>query len=255
MAAIGLYDIKTKAKHIIRSIFYTGLFQSFLCFLISNYIRLVFITGRKSFSSNKLVDSLIKEGKPFIAVSWHNRVAISSYIFHKARKSNKNYKFGVLVSNHGDGAIIGLVMKSLGNKVISGSTRKNNDSKKGITIGNFRDIFRSLKGENGMCITPDGPRGPRFKVGGHVSAIAKIAQVPVVPISCSSSRRKVLNSWDRFMIPMLFSKISFCIGDPIYVSRNSTDKELVTINDKIKDGINYICVKSDDMVGVTNKLD
>jgi lysophospholipid acyltransferase (LPLAT)-like uncharacterized protein len=112
-----------------------------------------------------------------------------------------------------------------------------------------------LKSGAALCITPDGPRGPRFKVGGQVASIAKISKAPIVPTSYGISRRKVFGSWDRFILPLPFSKIEFYLGDPIYIDKNTSEEELELVNKKIEDSINFASKKSDEMAGVKPIVD
>lgn len=250
MRRLGWFDIKTRFKYFLRSIFYSGFVQELACFLISSYIKLVMLLSKKHFLNLDSVNQLIKNNKPFIAVTWHGRVAISSYIFSKSWRINKNYKMSVLASKHGDGMIIAKVMQNLGAQAIYGSTRKKNDSKKGIDIANFRKIFECLKNNGSLCLTPDGPRGPRFKVNGHLITIAQKTKVPIFAVSCATSKRKVFNSWDKFILPLPFSKAAFYVSDPIYIAENLDEKELDAINQKIEEAINFACDKVDDYVGV-----
>ena len=262
MKKIG-WNFKTKFKYVTRNLFYSGLFQSFLCHLIASYLKFVMLTSRKTFNNLKYVDNMMDEGKSFIVVSWHNRITLSAFTFLGSSKLNKKYKFHALASKHGDGAIVGKVMQNCGINIISGSTKKKYKTKssirdltnKGIDISNFRKIFQILKGNNAFCVTPDGPRGPRFKVGGEIISIAKSSQVPIIPISYGISRYKVFKSWDRFILPLPFSKIAFLLGDPIFVPKNSDIKELEAINKRVEEGINFVCRKSDKIVGANPNLD
>lgn len=251
MRKIGWYDVKTKFKHIIRSFFYSAFAQGLLCLLVSSYIRFVILTSSKKFYNLEYIDDLIKKGDSLIVAAWHNRLAMTAFIFSKSRKINKDYVFSALTSDHGDGKIVGKIMENFGLKVINGSTRKGNDPKKGIAIGNFRKIFKTLNKSAALCITPDGPRGPRFKVGGQVASISKISGAPVIPVSYGISRRKVFGSWDRFILPLPFSKVVFYFGEPIYVAKDSSEEELTKINNKIEKGINLVCKNSDELAGST----
>jgi lysophospholipid acyltransferase (LPLAT)-like uncharacterized protein len=43
--------------------------------------------------------------------------------------------------------------------------------------------------------------------------------MPIIPASTCVSRTKRLKSWDRFVIPMPFSKGAVVFGDPVWVPR------------------------------------
>jgi lysophospholipid acyltransferase (LPLAT)-like uncharacterized protein len=77
-----------------------------------------------------------------------------------------------------------------------------------------------------VAIAPDGPRGPRFKVQPGVIQLARITGFPIFPFTFSAFPRKVLQSWDRFIIPLPFSRGVFVFGEPILVDRAATEKEI-----------------------------
>ena len=66
-------------------------------------------------------------------------------------------------------------------------------------------------------ITPDGPQGPRYKVQNGVIELSRLSGAPILPISFGASKKKILKSWDAFIIPYPFSKGVFLWGEPIYV--------------------------------------
>ncbi len=243
------HKIKSKSKRKVKDFFYLKSSQLVISLIVALYVRFVVLTSRKTFYNNDHVKQLVKENKSFILTSWHNRIAIGSYAFLNSKKENKKFNFYAIASNHGDGMILGEFLRRFNFNIISGSTRKNNDLKKGMSLANFRQIFRLLnKDGSAICITPDGPRGPRFKVSGQIAAIAQKTSTPIIPTSFGISRRKIFNSWDKFILPLPFSKISLCLGDPIYIDKNS--KDLVKENQKIEDAINSISRFSDESVNV-----
>jgi len=67
-------------------------------------------------------------------------------------------------------------------------------------------------------ITPDGPRGPRFKFKPGALLLAQMSGRPILPMSYAASRAWLIK-WDRFVIPMPFSRIALAIGPPCYVPR------------------------------------
>ncbi len=254
MQNIGWHDVRIKFKHSIRRIFYVRFIQWLLCKFISSYIKFILLTSKKTFNNLGYVDDLIDNKKSFIAVTWHNRIALSAFSFSGSSKLNKEYQFHVLASKHGDGAIVGKVMENCGVNIIFGSTQKSNSSKKSIDISNFRKIFKILKGNNAFCVTPDGPRGPRFRVGGEVVAIAKLTSVPIIPTAYSITRFKVFKSWDRFIFPFPFSKITFLFGEPIMIPQNANEEEIEKIKLKVEDAINFVCQEADRLVATKPNL-
>lgn len=58
-----------------------------------------------------------------------------------------------------------------------------------------------------VAITPDGPRGPRCRVQPGLVKLAEKTGVPILPIRVVYHRAHVLRTWDRFLIPMPFSRV------------------------------------------------
>ena len=68
-----------------------------------------------------------------------------------------------------------------------------------------------------MAITPDGPRGPAMSVSIGIVNAARLAQVPIVPITYATSRRWIFSSWDHFHVALPFGRGLFLWGTPIEI--------------------------------------
>ena len=85
----------------------------------------------------------------------------------------------------------------------------------------LRDYYQALVRDNiSPVITPDGPRGPRFKFKPGALLLAQMSGRPILPISYAASRAWLIK-WDRFVIPMPFARIAIAIGPPCYVPRGT----------------------------------
>ena len=61
----------------------------------------------------------------------------------------------------------------------------------------------------------DGPTGPIGVVKAGAIRLAHAAQATIVPFSVSAHRALYFNSWDRFMLPLPFSRVTLRFGDPV----------------------------------------
>jgi hypothetical protein len=68
-----------------------------------------------------------------------------------------------------------------------------------------------------IAITPDGPKGPEFKMKPGAIVLAKKTQMPILLIGVCYKNYVQLKSWDKFKIPKLFSKVVVKFSDPIIV--------------------------------------
>ncbi|MBN9343002.1 MAG: hypothetical protein BGO76_02400 [Caedibacter sp. 38-128] len=208
-----------------------------LAFLISFYIKFVFKTSRWKWINQDVIDNLIATKTPWIVGFWHNRLLMMS-----ANWTGPQNKMHMLISAHRDGLLIAETMKHFGILTVSGSS-----SKGGIQA--LRHLIKFLKKGDCIGITPDGPRGPRFKARGGIVQVAKLAGCPIVPVSYSTTRRRVLNSWDRFVFALPFSKGVFIAGDPIYVPSSATEEESKEALLKVETTLRYISDHADQLCG------
>ena len=74
-----------------------------------------------------------------------------------------------------------------------------------------------------VAITPDGPRGPRYKLGPGIILLAQQTGAPVVPIHVEYSRYLRAGRWDGFMIPVPFARVQVTLG-PLHYVRETRDR-------------------------------
>ena len=70
-----------------------------------------------------------------------------------------------------------------------------------------------------LFITPDGPRGPRHQIKAGALFACQKSGAPIIPIVYAASSQKTLSSWDRFKIPLPFSRVLLSFLEPIYCPR------------------------------------
>ena len=76
------------------------------------------------------------------------------------------------------------------------------------------------------CFTPDGPRGPRYQVQPGLVLVAKRTGAPILPMTFGAQWKRVLTSWDAFLLPLPFSRIVVVYGEPIYVPADASAADL-----------------------------
>lgn len=252
---IEWYDIKTKFKQLIRKITYSYLVQGAICFLVLFYIRLVYFSSKKIFINHEKLSEAAKIKTPLIIVFWHNRLMMIPFVTKKPKKLHPTYNFMTLASKHGDGQFVGKVMEKFGLISIYGSSKEGRKSSRGIDFGNMKKILDGLKKGLSLGITPDGPRGPNQKINGEVINIARISGAKILPMSYSCSRFKKLKTWDRFIIPLPFSRICFYFDEnEIVVPKSSSMQEMKKIKTLVEGRMNLVQKKSQEAVNSANFL-
>jgi len=152
-------------------------------------------------------------GGPFIVAMWHGRLAL----LHHLRHSQK--PLIALISTHRDGQLISKCAWWFDMRTVAGSS-----SRGGMQA--VRELMRLAKAGHSLFITPDGPRGPCMQVNEGIIGIARLSGLPILPASISTSRGIFLRSWDRFLVPLPFSRTVIRWGEPIHVTRDCATAEV-----------------------------
>jgi hypothetical protein len=120
----------------------------------------------------------------------------------------------VLVSAHRDGERIAQAAARFGYRAIRGSTSRG-------AAGALRGLVRGLEDGWEVVVTPDGPRGPAEQFAPGTLVAAQQAGVPVVLMAAAAHRAWRLGSWDRFMIPQPWTRITVAYSEPLPVTWES----------------------------------
>jgi len=84
----------------------------------------------------------------------------------------------------------------------------------------MREMLRAYQDRYDIGITPDGPRGPRYRVQNGIIELARRTGMSIIPLTFNASRKKIFRSWDRFLLPYPFSRGVFIWGKPLFVPRH-----------------------------------
>jgi lysophospholipid acyltransferase (LPLAT)-like uncharacterized protein len=65
----------------------------------------------------------------------------------------------------------------------------------------------------------DGSRGPARIAQKGVLYLARETQAPILPVAVAARRKLTFNTWDRFELPLPFSRLALLVGEPLWVRR------------------------------------
>lgn len=167
--------------------------------------HLVMCTCRVKWYGNDVIATMRQYKQPWIWSCWHDNVGIAVW-------SVRGQNVHMLASDSRDGEYIARGIRAFGHSTVRGS------SSRGSTAAT-RGMLRALRRKHNISITPDGPRGPRYKAQPGALWVAIMADCPIIPYHFEASRQWVVNSWDGHKIPKPFSTVHICIGEPWWVSR------------------------------------
>lgn len=182
-------------------------------YIMKWYIQLVYRTSKLLlFDIHPETEKLLADPKgQFIIAIWHNRLMYSVYSLSD-NVAGRGHDVLAIISQSSDGELIARATKMWGAYTARGS------SSRGGTAA-LKKILRYTKLHFHPLITPDGPRGPVYVVKEGLPAMARFSNLPIVPICYAAEKKWVTRSWDRFIIPKLFSKTVLAYGYPIHLDR------------------------------------
>ena len=184
----------------IRSLIATPVFYRFLYAFIRIYSR----TFRLTIENETQWQQLIDEGTPVLLCTWHQQFFSAIRHFKKYAKSRP----ALMISRSRDGAIIAAVARQTGWRTIRGSSSSGGRSA-------LRAMIHHLKCSKLAAHILDGPTGPMGVVKAGAIRLAHSARATIVPFSVSAQWALHFNSWDRFMLPLPFSRVTLTFGEPV----------------------------------------
>ena len=149
----------------------------------------------------------------YIFAFWHNRMIVMPLIysgFYRRKGAT------VLTSASREGSLVERVVRSFGMDAVRGSS-----SRKGATA--LRALSDRMENGFDVIVTPDGPRGPCYRLGAGIVFLSQRSGHPVMPILVNYSRYFELKSWDKFRIPMPFSRVDVTLGPLFYAQPGDSD--------------------------------
>jgi hypothetical protein len=153
------------------------------------------------------------------------------HLYHRQRIT-------VLVSRSRDGEFVSRVLQGFGVHVTRGS------SSRGGAQG-LLEIARQVRRGYHAAFTPDGPRGPRYEVQPGIVAVAKRTGAVILPVTYNARWKKVLCSWDSFVVPLPFSRVVVVYGEPIAVPANASPAVVQTKRQEVETSLRHITEMAD----------
>ncbi|WP_010298927.1 lysophospholipid acyltransferase family protein [Candidatus Odyssella thessalonicensis] len=207
-------------------------FQEFTSGLISAYLKLVFYTSRWTWMGQEQADHYFDTG-PLIVCFWHGRMALIPFMNHWPHK-----RIVALISAHDDGMMVARTFKRLKIDYINGSTNKGGARA-------FLSLLQVLKDKNIAGIIPDGPRGPAKKLSPGIIQLSRHSQAPIMPLAFATSRFIEFKSWDKFRLPLPFSRGIFIYGDPILPREGEDSAQMEAWRLAVEEAISTLQDKAD----------
>jgi lysophospholipid acyltransferase (LPLAT)-like uncharacterized protein len=154
--------------------------------------------------------------RPAIMLIWHNRILAMPVLYRRHYVNRKGLR--VLTSASRDGAYLSEFVRCFGLDSVRGSS-----SRRGAEA--LLDLIRTLEDGFDLCVTPDGPRGPRYSLGPGVILLSERCRVPLLPVLIEYSAYWRFNSWDGFAVPKPFSEVTVTVLSGIQIGVTGSEAE------------------------------
>lgn len=210
--------------------------RALLCRLAAGYLGFVYATGRWTLIGVEGVGAYVTRGRPIIACFWHGRMLMMVYAWRWTQRAR------MLISGHRDGQLIADIIARFGVSTVIGS------SSRGGTPA-VRELLAILKAGESIAITPDGPRGPCMRAQMGAVRLAQLSGAPLFPATFGVRPRRMLSSWDRFIVVFPFARGVVICGEPIDVPRNAGAEQLERIRALLEHRLNEITAEADRLTG------
>jgi lysophospholipid acyltransferase (LPLAT)-like uncharacterized protein len=171
---------------------------------------------------------------PIIFCVWHNRLAtcLSGYYAY-ARKRNRTLGMAAIVSASKDGGFLTAILERFGVQPVRGSS-----SRRGRQA--MLELITWAEQGYDLAITPDGPRGPRYKIQQGVMTLAQLTGRPILPAAYNLAWKISIKSWDKFQVPIPFSLCEVIVERPVRVPREAKDEEREMLRRGLEQTLNTI---------------
>lgn len=160
---------------------------------------------------------------------WHNRILLGTYFW-------RGRGIVIMTSQSFDGEYIARFIQRFGYGAARGSSTRGG-------TGAFVEMARLARSGIPTGFSIDGPRGPRYVAKMGAILLAKKTGQPILPMTFIAARRWEAKSWDRFQVPLPFTRALVRIAPPIRVPSNADDDLLRAKRDELQRALD--CLEDD----------
>lgn len=203
--------------------------QRLAAWLIFTSIRAVALTLRYDWPEGSRRFTGPPTGQAIYCV-WHNRLALCMIAYRQAQQVNGTPGMAAMVSASKDGGLLAAVLECFRVEPVRGSSSRR---------GSQALLELTTWAERGydLAITPDGPRGPRYIVQEGVMSLAQVTGLPIMAFSYKLRWKISVKSWDRFQIPVPFSRCHMEFAAPLRVPREITEAQREELRQRLESSL------------------
>ena len=153
---------------------------------------------------------------PAILLFWHNRIVAIPALYE--RRSRRARRIFVLTSASREGSLLSLLLAHFGIGAVRGSSSR----RASVAV---REMAARIEAGEDAAITPDGPRGPKYRLQPGPLFLAQKTGRPLVLVRVEYSRYLRFKSWDGFALPLPFARVDISSEPPLEIAETLSDEE------------------------------
>ncbi len=172
--------------------------------ILYHVVRAYCLTFRLNVENEQPWLNYFHEGGKIVLCAWHQQFfGILRYF-----GGYRCYRPNIMISQSQDGQLIAGFAEKSGWLAVRGSSSKGGKEA-------LRALIEKLSETRLAAHIVDGPTGPAGKVKYGVINLAQATGAVIVPFYVSADRAWYFNSWDRFLVPKPFARVTLRFGDMI----------------------------------------
>lgn len=154
-----------------------------------------------------------EEKRPVVFAIWHDEMFPLFYL-------HRGEKVTAVVSASDDGEILAQFMSRMGYGLARGSSSR-------FGLRALKTAAQVMDKGRDIIFTVDGPTGPRHKAKPGAVYLAARFKAEIVPVRVGMPQKyEFSKSWDKFCLPLPFSRIDVHYGDPYIPGSEISTKAL-----------------------------
>lgn len=184
-------------------------FVSYLAWLIIQTISRTVKIKKVNFAK---VEELFKQKKNVIYTFFHGEQFLLIFV-------HRNENVVIMSSLSRDGELQSKILSKFGFDIVRGSTKKG-------FVSSTKSILEKLSLGQNVAFAVDGPKGPVYKVKPGAVFLAQKTQFAIIPTRVRIKNKIQLNNWDKYIIPLPFTKAEILYGEPFFVKETESIKDV-----------------------------
>ena len=190
---------------------------------VASLIRLLSVTYRWRLHDPDRISESPPEHS-MIWMVWHNRIFVAPAAYRRYLSSRKG---ATLTSPSKDGEIIAATVAKFRVSAVRGSS-----SRRGAAaLVELRDW---IKRGFDILIVPDGPRGPRYRLGRGVVKLAQLTDAKILPMRIEYGAYWKFRSWDQFRLPKPFTTVDIYLEQLVEVASDLSGDDFESERQRIE---------------------